>query len=137
MGGQADVYGDLAESDSAGLYCFLQRCGIIGGDPGALPAPLCEPTPLDGTDVVRAPSAGIVAYRKEPGGPVEKGEIVTEMADLTAEDPWQARTPVVSQASGLLFSRQLQKLLAPGAAVRKVPGAEKPAHRKAGSLPED
>jgi len=135
--GQADVHDDLAAADAAGLYRFLQRRGIIGGDPGPLPAPLCEPTPLDGTDVVKAPSAGIVAYRKELGDRVGKGEIVAEIVDLTADDPSQARTPVVSQASGLLFSRQVQKLLAPGVTVCKVAGTEKLAHRKAGNLLED
>ena len=135
--GQADVSDRLAEADAAALYRFLQRRGIIGGDPGPPPAPLCEPTPLDGADVVKAASAGLVVYRKEPGDRVENGEVVAEIIDLTADDPANARTPVVSRANGLLFSRQVQKLLTPGATVCKVAGAESLDHRKAGSLLED
>jgi predicted deacylase len=135
--GQADVSDELAEADAANLYRFLQRRGVIGGDPGPVPEPLCEPTLLDATDVIAAPSAGIVAYRKQLGDYVEKGEVVAEMVDLTADDPKKARTPVVSRASGLLFSRQIQKLLTPGTSVGKVAGSEKLPHRKAGSLLED
>jgi predicted deacylase len=109
---------------------------VIGGDPGPLPAPLCAPTPLEGTDVVRAPSAGIVAYRKDLGDRVEAGEVVAEIVDLTADDPSTARTPVPSRATGMLFSRQMQKLVPPGATVCKVAGAEKLEHRKAGNLLE-
>jgi hypothetical protein len=135
--GQADVSDELAGADAGALYRFLQRNGVIGGDAGPLPKPLCEPTPLEGTDVVKAPSAGIVAYRKQLGDRVERGEVVAEMVDLTAENPATGRTPVTSRASGLLFSRQVQKLLTPGATVCKVAGAEKLAHRKPGSLLED
>jgi predicted deacylase len=134
--GQADVSDELAEADAANLYRFLQRRGVIGGDPGPLPEPRCEPTPLDGTDVIGAPSAGIVAYRKKLGELVKKGEVVAEIVDLTAEDPKNARTPVVSRADGLLFSRQVQKLVTPGTSVCKIAGAEKLAHRNAGSLLE-
>lgn len=134
--GQADVSDELAEADAANLYRFLQRRGVIGGDPGPLPRALCQPTPLDGTDVVAAPSAGIVAYRKKLGEMVKKGEVVAEIVDLTADDPKTARTPVVSRADGLLFSRQVQKLVTPGTSLCKVAGAEKLAHRKAGNLLE-
>ncbi len=134
--GQADVSDELAAADAANLYRFLQRRGVIGGNPGALPTPLCEPTPLDGTDVIAAPVAGIVAYRKRLGDRVEKGEVVAEMVDLTADDPLTARTPVHSRASGLFFSRAAQKLLPPGASVGKVAGPEKLPHRKAGNLLE-
>ncbi|MDH3229454.1 MAG: M14 family metallopeptidase [Alphaproteobacteria bacterium] len=134
--GQADVSDELAAADAASLYRFLQRRGMIGGAPGPLPRPLCEPTPLDGTDVVAAPVAGIVVYKKRLGDRVEKGEVVAEMVDLTADDPLAARTPVHSRASGLFFSRQVQKLLTPGTSVCKVAGAEKLPHRKAGNLLE-
>jgi len=134
--GQADVSDELAMADAANLYRYLQRRGVIGGDAGPVPAPLCEPTPLDGTDVVAAPAAGIVVYKKQLGDHVDEGEIVAEMVDLTADDPLSARTPVRSRASGMLFSRQAQKLLTPGTSVCKVAGAMKLPHRRAGNLLE-
>lgn len=134
--GQADVSDELATADAANLYRFLQRHGVIGGHAGPLPAPLCEPTPLDGTDVIAAPTAGVVVYKKQLGDRVEEGEVVAEMVDLTADDPLNARTPVHSRAGGLFFSRQVQKLLTPGTSVGKVAGARKLPHRKAGNLLE-
>jgi len=134
--GQADVSDELAAADAANLYRFLQRRGVIGGDPGPLPQPLCEPTPLDGTDVIAAPAAGLVVYKKRLGDVVEAGEAVADIVDLVADDPLTARTAVLSRASGVLFSRQVQKLVAPGTSVCKVAGAEKLPHRKAGNLLE-
>jgi len=134
--GQADVGDELALTDAENLYRFLQRRGVIGGDAGPLPAPLCEPTPLDGTDVIAAPTAGIVVYRKRLGDRVETGEVVAEVVDLTADDPLAARTPIVSRASGVLFSRQLHKLLTPGTSICKVAGSMPLPHRKAGNLLE-
>lgn len=134
--GQADVSDELAAADAASLYRFLQRRGMIGGDPGPLPEPLCEPTPLDGTDVIAAPVAGIAVYKKRLGDRVERAEVVAEMVDLTADDPLNARTQVHSRASGLFFSRPVQKLLTPGMTVCKVAGTEKLPHRKAGNLLE-
>ncbi|MBS1247549.1 MAG: hypothetical protein H6R48_338, partial [Proteobacteria bacterium] len=52
--GQADVRDEDAAADAAALLRFLQRRGVIAGDPGPLPEPLCEPSPLDGVDVLTA-----------------------------------------------------------------------------------
>jgi len=134
--GQADVSDDMAAADAMNIYRFLQRRGVIGGDPGKLPKARCRPTRLEGTDVLKAPVAGLVAYRKQLGDRVAKGEVVADIVDLTAADPTQARTPVVSRADGILFSRSIRKLLAAGETVAKVAGAEKLAHRKAGNLLE-
>ncbi|UCH72736.1 MAG: succinylglutamate desuccinylase/aspartoacylase family protein [Rhodospirillales bacterium] len=134
--GQADVSDELAEMDAANLYRFLQRRGMIGGDPGHVPAPLFQATPLEATDVIAAPAAGLVVYKKELGDIVETGDIVAEIVDLAADDPCAGRTPVQSRATGLLFSRQVHKLLSPGMSVCKVAGTKILAHREAGALLE-
>lgn len=134
--GQTDVSDELAAGDAAALYRFLQRGGIIGGDPGALPESLCAPTPLDGTDVLQAPASGLVVYHKALGDRVAAGETLAEIVDPAADDPSRARTPVVSSASGVLFTRTLRRMLAAGETVAKVAGAEPLPHRKAGSLLE-
>ncbi len=134
--GQADVDDGLAQEDAANLYRFLQRRGVIGGDPGPLPAPRCEPTPLDATDVIAAPVAGLVAYRKALGEHVEKDEVVAELVDLAADDPAKARIPVVSRTSGVFFSRQFQKMLSAGTSIGKVAGKKPLPHRKPGNLLE-
>lgn len=135
--GRNDVFDSLAAADARALFRFLQRRGVVSGDPGPLPEALGEPTPLEGTDVLRAPSGGLLAYRKHPGDHVEAGDVIAELIDLDADDPARARTPVVSAASGLFFARMNEKLVRPGAEIAKVAGKEPLRHRKAGALLED
>lgn len=134
--GRNDVYEELAAGDAQGLFRFLQRRGVIAGDPSPLPEALGEPTPLEGTDVIRAPSAGLLAYHKHPGDWVEAGETIAELIDLMADDPKKARIPIVSQASGLFFARMCERMVWPGAEICKVAGKMPLEHRKAGGLLE-
>ncbi|MBL6932700.1 MAG: succinylglutamate desuccinylase/aspartoacylase family protein [Rhodospirillales bacterium] len=134
--GRNDVYDELAHVDAAGLFRFLQRRGVIAGDPGVLPESQGEPTPLEGTDVIRSPGAGVLAYHKHLGDWVQAGETVAELIDLMADDPKQARTPITSKASGLFFARMNEKLVRQGAEICKVAGKEPLEHRKAGGLLE-
>lgn len=134
--GRNDVFDDLGAQDARALVRFLQRRGVIAGDPGVLPDALGQPTPLEGADVLRAPAAGLLAYRKHPGDRVEAGDVVAELIDITADDPTQARTPIVSRASGLLFARMNEKMVRSGAEIAKVAGNTPLAHRKAGGLLE-
>ena len=132
--GEPDVYDDMAMADAEALFAHLQRQGVIAGDPGPLPAPEGEPTPLEGCDIIHAKAAGIVAYHKKLGDWVEAGEVIADLVDLMATDPLSARTPIVSGTSGRLFTLIINKLVRPGTVISKVAGAEKLAHRKNGNL---
>lgn len=134
--GQADVSDDVAAADAAALYRFLQRRGVVGGNPGPVPEPLCVPTPLEATDFLEAPVSGLVAYRKAPGDHVAAGEIVAEIVDPMAADPDKARTPVASRAEGVVLTRSLRRMLGAGETVAKVAGSLPLPHRKAGNLLE-
>jgi uncharacterized protein len=134
--GRNDVFDDMARNDARGLFRFLQRRGVIAGDPGPLPKAVGELTPLEGTDVIRSPGSGIVAYKKDLGDTVEAGEVIGELIDLMADDPGNARTPITSKASGLFFTRMNEKLVRQGAEICKVAGKEPLEHRKAGGLLE-
>ena len=98
----------------------------------ALPAPGTLRTGL----AAALTGAGIVAYRKHLGDRVETGEVVAELIDLMADDPKQARIPIISKASGLLFARMSEKLVRQGAEICKVAGKSPLEHRKAGGLLE-
>jgi uncharacterized protein len=135
--GRNDVYDELAQKDAAGLFRFLQRRGVIAGDPGPLPEALGEPSPLEGTDVIRAPAAGVLAYHKHLGEWVEAGETVAELIDLMADDPKKARTQIFSKATGLFFARMNEKLVRQGAEICKVAGMVPLEHRKACGLLEE
>ncbi|MEZ5582699.1 MAG: M14 family metallopeptidase [Candidatus Competibacteraceae bacterium] len=135
--GRADVSDAYAQQDAANLYRFLQRQGVIAGDPGPLPEPLCAPTPLEGVDILVAPVCGIVTYRKALGETVHKGEVVAELVELTADDPRLARTPIYSRTDGLFFNRMLDTLVRPGQQIGKVAGTEALSYRQFGKLLED
>lgn len=135
--GRNDVYDEFADTDARALFRYLQRQGVIAGDPGPLPEALGEATPLEGTDVIHAPATGIVAYKKHLGDSVQAGETIAELVDLMADDPKQARTSITSKASGLFFARMNEKLVRQGAEICKVAGKEPLQHRKAGGLLEE
>jgi predicted deacylase len=135
--GQADVFDELASEDAAGLYRFLQRHGALAGDPGKAPALQCEGTDLEATDIVRAPKAGVIAYKVALGANVKRGDVVADLVDPLADDPLKARMEIRAGTDGLVLSRCLRKLVAPGDGIAMIVGTAKLAHRKAGALLSD
>ena len=133
--GGADVSDELGTRDAQAVFRFLQRRGVIAGDPGALPAPQCEATRLDATDSVRSPAPGILAYKVSPGDHVQKDQVLAEVIDPSAE-PGQARTPVASGTDGLVLSCRAYRFVQPGMTVAKVVGTHSLDHRS-GYLLED
>jgi predicted deacylase len=121
--GQADVSDELGAEDAAALMRFLMRRGLVAGDPGPLPAPLCDGTPLSGVDALRAPVGGMIVYHVPLGAHVTAGTVVAEIIDPLAEDPAAVRTPVRTIADGLFFARKIKRLARPGQAIGKVAGA--------------
>lgn len=135
--GQADVDDRYAERDALNLFRFLQRREVLAGDPGPLPDITPPEAPLEGVDVLVAPAAGILAYRKRLGDRVGKGEIVAELIDLGAEDAEIARTPIRSSTEGLFFARMADKLVRPGKKFGKIAGGNALSYRRPGKLLED
>jgi hypothetical protein len=134
--GEAEVGDEWAEPDGRALFRFLQRRGLVAGDPGPLPPARCEATRLDACDVVRTPAAGIIAYKQPLGAMLTAGSVIAEIVDPTADDPRAARTQVRTVADGLLLSRRADKLVRPGDHLAKVVG-RKPLPSRTGYLLED
>lgn len=135
--GQADVNDRQAAADAAALLRFLQRRGVLAGDPGPLPEPCCEPTPLDAVDVLVAPVAGVLVYGKGLGEQVRAGAIVAELVDPLGEPLGAARTPVRAVTDGVLLTRMSERLARPGQKFCKIAGREPLGYRQAGQLLED
>lgn len=135
--GRADVLEDFAQSDAGGIFRFLQRQKVIGGDPGPIPALTNPASLLDAVDLVRVPRAGIVGYHKDVGDFVKKGEVVATLYDPAAKDPVSARLDLVAGTDGIMFSRFSDKLVEPGENIAKIAGTESLTYRKAGALLED
>jgi predicted deacylase len=135
--GRRDVNETLAASDAGNVFRFLQRRGVIDGDPVPLPAALCDATPLEGVDMIRSPVAGIVAYQKAPGDRIASGEVVAVVIDPLGENFTSARTELKSRCAGVLYGRSEDRLTRPGKLVCRIAGKEPFLERKGGPLLTD
>lgn len=135
--GQTQVDDHLAGQDALHLYRFLQRHHIIAGDPEPLPKALCKPIPLEAVDIVKAPRAGVVAYRKGLGDWVEKDEPIADLIDPLEIASPTTRIPLCSRTAGILLTRTAMKLVTSGQSVAKIAGQDPLPHRQAGKLLED
>jgi hypothetical protein len=95
-----------------------------------MPTLLCEGTPLEGADYMRAPKGGILAYHVKVGDVVRKGDLVAEIIDPLAEDQSKARIEMRAITDGLVVSRCSKKLVAPGEGITMIAGKEPLSHRK-------
>jgi predicted deacylase len=122
--GHADVSDDLAVGDARALLRFLMRRGVVTGDPGPLPEPRCDATPLDAVDIVIAPVGGCLVYKVPLGARVRSGDIIAEIVDPLAEDPARVRTAVRSATDGVLYQRKLLRQVRPGQSCGKIAGRD-------------
>lgn len=134
--GAADVDARLAAPDADNLLKLLMREKVVRGDPGALPAPLCEATPLAGVNRVRAPHAGVVLLDAKPGERVDAGDVVARIHDPYAPSDADL-TEVPANGSGLVYSRTRARMVAPGQPLVAIAGREADPSRKGGLLLSD
>ena len=134
--GRSDVDDATASADAEGLFRSLQRFGAVAGKPGPRPEPQCQATRLDATDSVRSPVGGVIAYAVALGQQVRKGDVIAWVVDPSAA-PGEARTPVTTQASGLVLSRRSHRYVRPGMVLAKVVGKETLPYREGSYLLED
>ncbi len=130
--GKADVDDTLAAADAAAIYRYLQRRGVLAGDPGPVPASLCAPVPLEAVDRLKAPVSGIIVRRAPLCAQVRAGDVVVDIVDATTG----TRTPVKARADGMVLAHALIPFAAAGATVAKVAGREALPDRKGNLLSE-
>jgi uncharacterized protein len=121
--GQADVSDELAAFDADALVRFMQRRGVLAGDPGPLPEALCEGTPVAAVDHVRAPVPGILVHKVGLGEKVTEGQIVAEI--VSPEAPLDSpRTVLRARTDGVVFGRLFSRIARPGTAFLSIAGAD-------------
>jgi predicted deacylase len=120
--GVADVDHTTAAADAGNLLRFLQRRGVVQGDPGPLPPLPREATPLAGVEHITAAGPGVVVFRKAPGDPVRPGDVVAEVVNPLAPANDGRVTPLVAATEGLLFARRGDRFARPGLILAKVAG---------------
>jgi uncharacterized protein len=116
--GEADTSHVLAAQDADAIIEFLRRQGVVAGEPAPLPAALCEPTPLAGSEPITAPHAGIVVFHHAPGAWVEAGSTIADLIDVDSGE----LTPLRTQSTGRLYARVATRWATPGKRLAKVAG---------------
>ncbi|MDP3817049.1 succinylglutamate desuccinylase/aspartoacylase family protein [Pseudomonas sp.] len=115
-----DVSHELARADAEALLAYLGHLGLVTGEVPAVPAPVCEPTPLSGVEVLNAPHAGVVAYRAPIGSWVEPG---TALADVI--DPLSGRvSTLTSGIAGMFYARLIERFTEANTELTFVAGRE-------------
>ena len=134
--GLADSFDHFGEQDALRLFGFLAGRGLVAADPGPRPEAAAVATPFEATDVVRTPSAGLLAYRVELGQRVQKGQPVADLIALDGPEAFLARTPLLAATDGFVLSRSLRKYAARGENIAKIVGTA-PLPQRRGYLLED
>ena len=129
--GRTDVEPALGPDDADRMFRFLQRRGVIAGDPGPLPAVECDATPLAGVERLVAHAPGIVVYHRQPGDRVVPGDLVAELVE-----PGHAVVPMRAGPAGLFYARMPVRLAAPGDVIGSIAGPN-PLTGREGHLLED
>jgi predicted deacylase len=116
--GQADVSRALGAVDAEALMGFLAHHGVLDRPAPDLPAMLCDPTPLSGSETLVAPVPGLLSYFVEPGQTVAAGAVI---ADITCPLTG-AVTPLAARTSGVLFARAATRVAERGKRLGKIAG---------------
>jgi predicted deacylase len=119
---ETDVADELARADAEAIYKFLAHRSVIAGEPGAIPPFTGIAAPLEATEIVKSPAAGIIVYRKALGEIVAAGEVVADVVDPLAGG--NQCVPVKATTTGRLFVRAGERLAWPGKAIGKIQGRE-------------
>ena len=122
--GQSDTFDDLNRQDAHNLYGYFQEQGLIGGAPLGQKGEARAGTDLRATEYLRAPQAGLLAYRVELGDWVEKGDCIADLIALDGEGAFVDRMPLLASTSGQVISRKITKYVWAGANVSKIVGSE-------------
>ncbi len=96
---------------------YLTHLGALAGDVN-LPAALCEPTPLAGSEALSAPVAGLVSYVADLGASVAAGDVVADITDLATG----AVTPVHAGTSGVFYARPATRIAEVAKRLGKIAG---------------
>jgi predicted deacylase len=118
--GEGDVSHALAATDARALLGFLQQVQVVAGPVPALPEARCQPTPLAGSQTLRADRAGIVVFAVQPGERLRQGDLVAEVIDPLAPHTEQ----VLAGVDGVLYARIRERYVSAGGELGKIAGAK-------------
>jgi len=116
--GQADVSDALAAGDAQRLLAWLGQQGfVLGLDEAPLYAP-AAPTPLAGSEDVKAPVGGIVSFRAQVGDHLQPGAPIADIIDPSTG----ARTTVCTRNDGVVYTREHRRFIRRGSTLALITG---------------
>lgn len=118
--GELDVSHTYAKQDSAAIFAYLEHLGVLNtGNKPAVPEAPCQPTPLAGSETLRARGPGVLVFTATPGQTLKKGDLVAEI--INPIDGIAA--PVVAGVDGVFYARIRDRYVTAGCEVGKIAGA--------------
>jgi hypothetical protein len=117
--GEADVSHAWARADAQAIYAWLQHAEIVVGAAPSVPQPKCQPTPLAGSETLRAPAPGIVVFAAQVGEILQVGDLVAEIIDPIANQTHR----VLAGVAGIFFGRIRDRYITAGGELGKIAGA--------------
>lgn len=119
--GELDVSHAWAEQDAQAIAGWLQTLGVWASTQApAVPAPLCEATPLAGSETLYARVPGVLVFAAEPGQLLAKGDLVAEVIDPIGGHVEQ----VVAGVDGLFYARIRDRYVTTGCELGKIAGKQ-------------
>ncbi len=116
--GEADTSLFLAQQDADALIDFLRLRGVVAGPAPTLPEPLCQATPLAGSEPLTAPANGVVVFHRQPGDRLAAGELVAELVD-----PEHGTVQAIHcRSAGVLYARCGSRWASAGKRLGKIAG---------------
>jgi predicted deacylase len=126
--GELDVSHAFAAQDAGAIFSYLEHLGVVQtGNQPAVPAPVCQPTPLAGSETLRATGAGVVVYAIEPGARLKKDDLVADVINPIEGLIEHVRAGV----DGVFYARIRDRYVTAGCEVGKIAG---PTPFRTGSL---
>jgi predicted deacylase len=118
--GELDVTHALATQDAKAIFAYLEHLGVLQtGHTPALPAPLCLPTPLAGSETLRASGPGVVVFAAQPGQILQAGDLVAEIINPLE----QSAERVLAGVDGVFYARIRDRYVSTGCEIGKIAGA--------------
>jgi predicted deacylase len=117
--GEVSVDYQLAGRDAEAILRYLALRGILDLGAVNVPPPTCQATPLEGTERIDAPHAGMLVYLRQLGEQIKAGEAVADLIDPVSGHT----TPLRASVDGVLFARLSHRYVIRGMNVAKVAGA--------------
>jgi predicted deacylase len=118
--GEADVSHAWAAGDAQAIVKFLQHTGALACDMAPdIPAFKCQPTPMAGSETLRAPTPGVLVFAAQVGQRMNTGDVVAEIIDPLSGQVHR----VLAGVDGTLYARIRDRYITTGGEIAKIAGA--------------